>query len=139
MIPLIDISLVLLIFFMMTMTVAAISRIQVPDADHPSSIETDPGVIRIDIDLQDGKYFYAIGLGTQGPVPEDDKLTSDVQLKARLDERLKAVTVPPKVRIAAHGDVPYEIVGEVLNALEERRVRQQISEYAIEVNERLKP
>jgi biopolymer transport protein ExbD len=139
MIPLIDISLVLLIFFMMTMTVAAISRIQVPDAAHPNTIETDPGIIRIDIDLQNGKYIYALGLGTQAPSPEDDHLSSDVELKQRLDERLRAVTTKPKVRIAAHGDIPFEVVEEVLKALDERRGRQQISEYAVEVNEQFKP
>lgn len=139
MIPLIDISLVLLIFFMMTMVVAAVSRISVPDMANATTIETNPGVIRIDIDLRDGKYFYALGLGTQAPAAEDDNLTSDVELKARLDERLRVVTTPPKVRIAAHGDVPYEIVAEVLDALQERIRREQISEYAVEVNERAKP
>ena len=60
-------------------------------------------------------YFLA-------PAPEDDNLTSDVELKARLDERLKAVTKPPKVRIAAHGDIPNGVVNEVLNGLEDRRL-----------------
>ena len=139
MIPLIDISLVLLIFFMMTMTVAAISRIQVPEMANATTIETNPGIIRIDIDLRDGKYFYALGLGTAAPAREDDNLTSDVELKARLDERLRVVTTPPKVRIAAHGDVPYEVVDEVLKALDERVKRDQISDYAVEVSERAKP
>jgi biopolymer transport protein ExbD len=139
MIPLIDISLVLLIFFMMTMTVAAISRIQVPDYGNGATIETDPGVIRIDIDLRDGRYVYALGLGTAAPAPEDDNLTSDVELKARLDERLRVVTKPPKVRIAAHGDIPNGVVNEVLNGLEDRRLKGTISEVAVEVNERAKP
>src|SRR5262245_4960743 len=136
MIPLIDISLVLLIFFMMTMTVAAISRIEVPEMSRAMTIETNPRVIRIDIDLRDGKYIYALGLGTMAPAPEDDNLTSDVELKSRLDDRLRVVTTPPKVRIAAHGDLPYEVVEEILKALEERVKRDQISEYAVEVNER---
>jgi biopolymer transport protein ExbD len=139
MIPLIDISLVLLIFFMMTMTVAAISRIKVPDMGNGTTIETDPGVIRIDIDLRDGQYFYGLGLGTAAPAPEDDNLTSDVELKNRLDERLRVVTKPPKVRVAAHGDVPSGIVDEVFNALEQRRLKGFVSEVAVEVNERAKP
>jgi biopolymer transport protein ExbD len=139
MIPLIDISLVLLIFFMMTMTVAAISRIQVPDAANAFTIETNPGVIRIDIDLKDRGYMYAIGLGTAAPAPEDDNLTSDVELKARLDDRLRVVTVPPKVRIAANAKIPAGVVDEVLNALEDRRVKGQIAEYTVEINERAKP
>jgi len=139
MIPLIDISLVLLIFFMMTMTVAAISRIRVPEAANAFTIETNPGVIRIDIDQKDGGYVYAVGLGTANPAPEDDNLTSDVELKARLDERLRVVTVPPKVRIAANAKIPAGVVDEVLNALEDRRVRGQIAEYTVEINERAKP
>jgi biopolymer transport protein ExbD len=139
MIPLIDISLVLLIFFMMTMTVAAISRIEVPEYSNAPSIETNPGVIRIDIDLRDGQYFYGLGLGTAAPAAEDDNLPSDVELKARLNERLKAVTTPPKVRVAAHGDIPNGVVNEILNALEDRRLKGQVSEVAVEVNERAKP
>lgn len=139
MIPLIDISLVLLIFFMMTMTVSAISRIQVPEYGSGATIETNPGVIRIDIDLRNGRYVYGIGLGTAAPAPEDDSLTSDVELKTRLDERLKMVTVPPKVRVAAHGDIPNGVVDEVFNALEQRRLKGVISEVAVEVNERARP
>ena len=139
MIPLIDISLVLLIFFMMTMTAAAISRIMVPEAEHAFTIEANPGVLRVDIDLRDGQYVYSLGLGTLAPAPEDDNLTSDVELKARLDERLRTITVPPKVRVAAHRDIPTGIVEEVLNALEARRVVGQLSDVTVEVNERAKP
>ncbi|HEX3149926.1 MAG TPA: biopolymer transporter ExbD [Gemmataceae bacterium] len=139
MIPLIDISLVLLIFFMMTMTVSAISRIKVPDMQNATTIETNPEVVRIDIDVRDGGYFYALGLGINAPAAEDDKLESDVVLKQRLDARLSKVVNPPKVRIAAHGDVPYEVVSEILSALEDRRLKGQISEVAVEVNERAKP
>lgn len=140
MIPLIDISLVLLIFFMMTTTVSALSRILVPDMRHAITIETHPGVIRIDIDLRDGKRVYALGLGTQAPAAEDDNLVENVELlRTRLDARLAAVIDPPKVRIAAHGDVPYEHVEEVMKMLEARRVKNQIRDYAVEVNERAGP
>lgn len=136
MIPLIDISLVLLIFFMMTMAVAAVSRISVPEMKNPLSIESNPEIVRIDIDWRDGKPVYGIGLGTANPVPEDDNLPSDVELKLKLDEKLRSYSSPPKVRIAAHGEIPYEIVEEVLKALEARQEKGQIREYAVEVNER---
>ena len=140
MIPLIDISLVLLIFFMMTMTAAAISRIMVPEANYAFTIESNPGVLRIDIDLKDGRYVYALGLGTLAPAPEDDNLSSDVELKARLDERLRAITgAPPKARVAAHAEIPTGVVEEVLNALEARRTGGQISDVTVEINERAKP
>jgi biopolymer transport protein ExbD len=139
MIPLIDISLVLLIFFMMTMTVASISRIKVPDSREAHSLESSVTTLRIDIDLRDGKRIFSIGSGTGGPAPEDDNMSSDVELLTKLDEKLKDYTAPPKVRIAAHGDLPFEVVEEVLKGLERRRKRDQISEYAVEVNERAKP
>jgi biopolymer transport protein ExbD len=139
MIPLIDISLVLLIFFMMTMTVASISRIQVPDSSSAHKLESSADVLRIDIDLQDGKRIYSIGTGTGTPSPGDDNMGSDVELLTKLDEKLKDYNAAPKVRIAAHGDLPFEVVEEVLKGLERRRKREQISEYTVEVNERAKP
>jgi biopolymer transport protein ExbD len=138
MIPLIDISLVLLIFFMMTMAVAAVSRISVPDAVNFAKLTAEPETLRIDIDWRDGKPFYAIGTGVNTPASEDDNLTSDIELKLKLDEKLAAFTTPPKIRVAAHGDTPSEIVGEVLNALEARQRKGQITQYAVEVNERSK-
>lgn len=138
MIPLIDISLVLLIFFMMTATVAAISHIKVPDATNAVQPSTETDLVRIDIDLKDGKTIYSVGIGTTAPAPEDDNLDGDVALKLRLDERLRNLSTPPKVRIAAHGDIPYEIVEEVLKGLESRLEKNQIREYAVEVNERPK-
>jgi len=139
MIPLIDISLVLLIFFMMTMTVAAISRISVPDSRYAQSLESSTNVLRIDIDLRDGQRVYAIGTGVANPAPEDDNMESDVQVLRRLDEKLGNMTDPPHVRIAAHGDLPFEVVEEVLKGLERRRLKNQIADYAVEVNERAKP
>lgn len=136
MIPLIDVSLVLLIFFMLTATVAAVSRINVPDMQNGTKIGTDPSVLRIDIDLKDGRHIYALGEGTKDPAPEYDNLAGDVELKIKLDERLQSVSSPPKVRIAAHGDIPFEVVEEVLKGLEKRVTNGQISEYAVEVNER---
>jgi len=139
MIPLIDISLVLLIFFMMTMTVASISRISVPDSRYAQSLESSNNVLRVDIDMRDGKRIYAIGSGVATPAPEDDNMESDVQLLNRLDDKLREMTDPPHVRIAAHGDLPFEVVEEVLKGLERRRLKNQIADYAVEVNERAKP
>jgi biopolymer transport protein ExbD len=138
MIPLIDIALVLLIFFMMTMTVSAISRITVPDMQNAIQIESNPGTLRIDIDFKEGKPVYSLGIGTSNPLPEDDNLTSDVEVLLKLDERLKSISVPPKVRIAAHGDLRYEIVEEVMKGLERRVEKGQLEQYTVEVNEAAK-
>ena len=139
MIPLIDISLVLLIFFMMTTTISALSRIPVPTMGSGVTIETNPGVIRIDIDWVDEKPVYAIGLGTQAPAPEDIDLKSEDAFKTRLAARLDVVVEPPKVRIAAHGDIPYKFVEEVMKSLESKRAMSQIRDYSVEVNERARP
>jgi biopolymer transport protein ExbD len=138
MIPLIDISLVLLIFFMMTTTVAAISRISVPEMTNAVQI-SESDVLRIDMDWQDGKVVYGLGVGTGAPAAEDDNLSSDVELSQRLDEHLRGMQVRPRVRIAAHGDIPYYLVEEVMKGLDRRQEKGQISEYAVEVNERAKP
>jgi biopolymer transport protein ExbD len=139
MIPLIDVSLVLLVFFMMTTTVSALSKIMVPPMSNVSTIDTNPGVIRIDIDLRNGDRVYSIGLGNQAPAPEDDGLETDVELMGRLEARLGVVTEPPKVRVAAHQDIETQYVEDVLKFLEARRVKNQIRDVTIEVNERARP
>ena len=77
MIPLIDISLVLLIFFMMTMTVASISHINVPSMENAVKIDTSRDTVRIDVDLSNGKTVYAIGKGTAAAKDEDANLQND--------------------------------------------------------------
>ena len=137
MIPLIDISLVLLIFFMMTTTVAAISRIAVPTMENATTIETNPRILRIDIDMIDGRPIYGLGKGTAAPTGLDADLSDDTAVVYRLDAALETIADPPEVRIAAHGDIPYEYVEKVMKQLDVRRERGQISQYNIEVNEKL--
>ena len=136
MIPLIDISLVLLIFFMMTATVAAISRIAVPSMVNASKIDTAPGILRIDIDMSSGNPVYGIGVATSAPLEEDSNLQDDEQLFTHLDKHLQLIQESPKVRIAAHGELPYEVVEKVMNGLDRRRQQGVIAEYHIEVNEK---
>jgi biopolymer transport protein ExbD len=139
MIPLIDISLVLLIFFMMTTTVAAISRINVPDMINATTIETNPGVLRIDIDKgPNGTPIYSVARGTEPPREEDDQLGDIQSLSIRIDEVLKQAQVPPEVRIAAHQELSYEVVETIMQKLDQLRDRNLISNYFIEVNERPK-
>jgi biopolymer transport protein ExbD len=136
MIPLIDISLVLLIFFMMTTTVAAISRIAVPSMEHALKIDTRREVLRIDIDLVNGAPVYGVGKGTAAPADGDGELRDLTVLIARAKTILGTYTAEPNVRIAAHGDLPYETVDAVMKELEKLRRDGQIDNYTIEVNER---
>jgi biopolymer transport protein ExbD len=138
MIPLIDISLVLLIFFMMTTTVAAISRISVPTMENAVKIDTDREIPRIDIDLVNGVPIYGLAKGTAAPADADGNLRNVDDLVTRFDTMIQSYLSPPKVRIAAHGELPYEIVENVMKELERRRTKRLIAEYHIEVNERAK-
>ena len=137
MIPLIDISLVLLIFFMMTTTIASISKINVPSMEHAVKIDTARDILRVDIDLVEGKPVFALGRATAAPDPANDKLPDVAALAGRIDAVLKKdYQSPPKVRIAAHGELPYETVEQVMKELDRLRQRALIDEYHIEVNER---
>ncbi len=138
MIPLIDISLVLLIFFMMTTTVASISRIQVPTMENATKIDTAKDILRIDIDMVDGKPAYAFAKGTAAPAAADANLPDEVRLFVPFDTSLVAYSSPPKVRVAAHGELPYEVVERIMNLLDQRRIQGMIENYHIEVNERAK-
>jgi biopolymer transport protein ExbD len=120
MIPLIDISLVLLIFFMMTATVASVSKIDVPKMKNAGKLDASPDIIRIDIDYVNKRPLYGIGIGSASPAEGDGELADGVAMLQRLDAMIGSRTTSVKVRLSAHGDVPYEIVEAVLNALEKR-------------------
>ena len=141
MIPLIDISLVLLIFFMMTTAVAALSPISVPDMKHASEISKDRDAFTIQIDKRSNEeVVYSLRIGEGSPKPEDSNLTTVPAVIARLDVRLAEAQRPPEVRIACHKDLPRERVREVVRELEIRKAKNppQIAFYGAEVNEKSK-
>jgi biopolymer transport protein ExbD len=123
MIPLIDISLVLLIFFMMTASVVvAGSGIDVPPVAYGSELDNSPGTIWLGIDLVDGKPSYSLGEGDGGPTQQD---LTEAQALGALDARLKQVHNPVKIRVTAHRHMPYEVVKRMIVALELRRQAPQ--------------
>jgi biopolymer transport protein ExbD len=140
MIPLIDVSLVLLIFFMMTATVAAAGGlISTPEAKFGSEITSDPRMVWIGIErsASDGKPVYSIGQADRGAAAEDQKLT-EAEVLQRLDGRLKNGE-PVEVSIRADGKLPYETVKQLHVALEYRRGRgagKGIQKIHAEVSER---
>src|SRR5262249_55575631 len=69
MIPLIDVSLVLLLFFMMTASVvAAASLVNTPEAYHGTQMASDPQMVSINITpAADGTPLYALSQGDQAP------------------------------------------------------------------------
>ncbi|HEY8503222.1 MAG TPA: biopolymer transporter ExbD, partial [Gemmataceae bacterium] len=136
MIPLIDISLVLLVFFMMTTTVAALSHINVPETKHTAETTDNPEAFWLGIDRDlNGTPLYAISRGTRAPSAEDSGLTES-ELLARFDERIRQETRAVEVRVAAHREVPVELVHQLTYQLEQRRRSGvQIEQIVAEVNE----
>lgn len=136
MIPLIDISLVLLIFFMMTATVVVAStRINVPTVENGYGLAAQ-GQIWIGIDRQpDGKPLYSIGEGEKGAAPEDQNLTEG-QVMEKFAGRMKGLQNSVEVRIPADRLLPYEVVKRMTVALEPYRQKGLIKAIRAEVNEK---
>ncbi|MBY0526170.1 MAG: biopolymer transporter ExbD [Gemmataceae bacterium] len=135
MIPLIDISLVLLIFFMMTSTVViASSNILVPDTEHGTMLSA-PGVFWIGIDKGKDDPVYSIGEGDKAAAAEDSKLDEKGVLQ-RLDARLKDLQEPVEVRVTAHRDLPFDVVKRMTVALAPYQQKRKISFVRAEVSEK---
>jgi biopolymer transport protein ExbD len=113
MIPLIDVSLVLLIFFMMTASVASSQGgIDTPRAQEGTLISSDARMVWIGIDRgADGEPIYSIGQGAEGPTEGDNKLNQK-EVLARLDERLKTAG-RVDVRIKGHRELPIETIKQM--------------------------
>jgi biopolymer transport protein ExbD len=123
MIPLIDISLVLLIFFLMTATAAI----------NPGSIFTpqalfgwttsDPKLLWIGIDKDpNGDLVYSMGVGEKAAEREDDNLASQEVLLQHLDKYLTANPEAVDIQIKADKTLEVGIVRKLAIELEGRRM-----------------
>lgn len=135
MIPLIDISLVLLIFFMMTSVVSSLSPVAVPDMKHASELKGSPDSLTINIDKRGDEVVLAVRKGEQGPAPADSNLRNVDEAMRQLDAMLGEFQRPPEVRIACHKEIERGWVRDVAKELEKRKAKEQITGYAAEVNE----
>ena len=139
MIPLIDISLVLLIFFMMTSVVSALSPVDVPAIASGHEPTNAADAISVQIDLREnGSAFYAVQIGTGPITPENNNLETLPQVKGRLDAVLSTVTKPPEARITCNKKIKHIRVAELVTVLDEYRRRGLIVVYKAEVNEQPK-
>jgi biopolymer transport protein ExbD len=139
MIPLIDISLVLLIFFMMTTAVSAVAnRVEVPGAQYPAKMDKNPKSIWVGLDKvgDGGGAVYSIGEGSKGAEPDDRNLQSQAEVLTRLDRMLRDRTEPAEVRVAAHKDVAYEAVQRLCLELEDRKRANTIAVIMAEVGDK---
>ncbi len=135
MIPLIDISLVLLVFFMMTTVVSALSPIEIPESKYAEEFtkEVDSFTVQIDKRGPDD-VVYTLRVGDKTAL-EDNNLATLGELLARIDARLSGVQQPPEVRIAFHKDLPFELFRELTKELDKRQRKNLIRVYSADVNE----
>jgi biopolymer transport protein ExbD len=126
MIPLIDISLVLLIFFIMTTTsVAASWFIKTPSAQH-GWYTNNPELVWIGMDLDSqGDPIYSLGQGDKPPADEHKKLTQKEVLQ-HLDVLLRSKEGPVEVTIKAHEDTRAGDVRKLILELERPERRDKI-------------
>ncbi len=122
MIPLIDISMVLLVFFIMIQAAGALAPVDVPEMKYAGSLSNDPAAITITIDrLNTEDVFYSVRVGNVAPKPAHDRLPSPEAALKALAEALAGTTQPPEVRIACRKDLPRERVYELRRELEPLR------------------
>lgn len=143
MIPLIDVSLVLLLFFILKITAATVAPVDVPEMKNASEFRKDSDPINIMIDKRaDDSVYYFLQVGNRSIPPEDNNLPTPEALIARLDAKLSEWSklmgsdkpaLPPEVRIACHQALPRSRVREVARYLDERKANNRISYFGAEV------
>lgn len=139
MIPLIDISLVLLIFFMMIRAAGALSPVDVPDMQFAGELSKSPNTITIAIEKRSpSEVVYSVRVGENPPTAEFASLPTPEAAILALDRYLQEAQQPPDVRIACAKDLPNERVYELVRELKPRKSRNLINSYDAEVNEKAK-
>jgi biopolymer transport protein ExbD len=139
MIPLIDISLVLLIFFMMTSVVSSFSPVQVPGLKYGTEISAADTAITIMIERDaENKPLYSLQIGNTKPIADETAKGDQDKLLIMLDTELTKLTKVPDVRIACHEQLPRSYVQDLCVELQKRVEKQLIARYSAEVNEKAK-
>lgn len=140
MIPLIDISMVLLVFFVIVSATGALSPVDVPDMRYAGTLTNDPNAITINIqkasqDPKEENVYYAVRVGKTAPRPEYARIGNpDDALKA-LDALLGEATQPPHVMVACEKALPSARVIEMEKELKKRFKKGLINSFDATVNE----
>jgi biopolymer transport protein ExbD len=136
MIPLIDVSMVLLVFFILMRAAGAVSPVDVPEMRYAGQLSNDPEAITINIEKKDElNAFYSIRQGQGSPSPENDNLKTPEEAIKALDLILVGLQRPPEVRVACRKDLPRERVYEIRRELESRLKKGQINSFTATVLE----
>jgi biopolymer transport protein ExbD len=141
MIPLIDISLVLLIFFMMTAAVSsAASSILTPQAEF-KLLTINPTMIWVGIDRgPDGAPVYSLSKNEQKEPEAKDECASREDLLQRLREKLDKADGPVDLRVRASKALPCEIVTQDITVdVEQFKRRGKLRNVYTEVSEKKNP
>jgi biopolymer transport protein ExbD len=140
MIPLIDVSMVLLVFFILMRAAGALSPIDVPEMKYAGELRNDPNAITINIDKKDEfTIFYSVRQGQAAPTPDHDNLDTPAKAIGAVDELLAGSQTPPEIRIACRKDLPRERVYEIRRELDKRRKDNKNISYFATVLEAPKP
>lgn len=128
MIPLIDVSLVLLVFFMLTASSAAVATyVPTPETEHGLMAE-NPEALRVDIDRDaDGVAVFSVAQGDRPAEPEERDLRAVAAVLDRLRARLAKSSGQVELVINAHKDLEARVARDLLLALRTEPFRSRIS------------
>jgi biopolymer transport protein ExbD len=139
MIPLIDVSLVLLIFFMMTSTVSGLAaNLQLPEVHSaPGGLSSDQLWVSIErnSDNPGAAATYSVGVGN-APAREADRNLDFATVFQHLDDKLSTMGNVEMVTIRGDKNLDLGTVKEVRRELDIRRQRGRIKKVGDEVLER---
>ena len=141
MIPLIDVSLVLLIFFMLTASTAGLAAfVPTPAADY-GAISPNTDEVQLNINLEgngDNRtpvYSFSVGNKFLDPTKDENIPTMDEML-ARLKEYIDKLPNRVEVTINAHPDVKSGLVRDLTARLESEPFRSRVMQKFIGVSEK---
>ncbi len=134
MIPLIDVSLVLLIFFMMTSTVSGLAaNLQLPELRSAGGVAAEQLWIAIEKNPENpGAPKYSVGIGNASAREGDRDLDLPTALQ-RLDDKLATMGNVELVTVRGDKELESGIIKEVRSQLEIRHGRGQIKKVGDEV------
>ncbi|MCE9567616.1 MAG: biopolymer transporter ExbD [Planctomycetes bacterium] len=137
MIPLIDISMVLLVFFIIIRAAGALAPVDVPEMKYAGELSADPQAITINIDKADEfTVVYSVRKGQTPAREKHDKLsTPEDAIKALKDLLAETNGEPPEVRIACRKELPNDRVTELQLDLDLMFKNKQINSYVATVVE----
>jgi biopolymer transport protein ExbD len=126
MIPLIDVSLVLLVFFMLSATTAGMAAfVRTPEVENTLMADT-PDAFRIDVSNDNGAPIYSLAVAGKSPEEDEKDLRQLSALLDRLKARLEQSPTDVEVVINADKDLRAKHVRDLLMALRLKPFRDKI-------------